>query len=451
MAEVTVVGAGPAGMAAALAAAGAGCQVDLLDAAPRPGGQYLRQPFTGATPTAPFDALAAHPRIRWHPGTTVWAAEPGPVLYTRRDDGPAEILAGVAVVLATGGYDRALPFPGWDLPGVLTAGGMQALLKGQQVLAGQRIALSGTGPFLLPVAAALAEAGARVVGVFEAGHPGRWSRQLPAVRAAPGKLREGWDYLRVLRRHRVPVRFRHAVIQAHGVTEVTSATVAQLRPNWTIVPGSTRRLDVDAIGVGYGFVPILDLALSLEAAATPDGVQVDWWQRTTTPGVLAAGETTGIGGAALATAEGRLAGLAAAVHCGHISGPEAARLGRTAWRERARHRRFATALRDVYPVRDGWRTWLSTDTLVCRCEEVPLAAVRHALDDLAITDLRTLKLVTRAGMGMCQGRVCGSAVADLLRAHTGRPVPDPLRMATRPFAVPVPLGVLADLDRPTTP
>jgi hypothetical protein len=89
--------------------------------------------------------------------------------------------------------------------------------------------------------------------------------------------------------------------------------------------------------------------------------------------------------------------------------------------------------------------------VVCRCEEVPLAALRHALDDLAVTDLRTLKLVTRAGMGMCQGSVCGSAVADLLRAHTGCPVPDPLRLATRPLAVPVPLGVLAGLDRPATP
>jgi NADPH-dependent 2,4-dienoyl-CoA reductase/sulfur reductase-like enzyme len=452
-AEVVVVGAGPAGMRAALAAADAGCVVDLLDSAPLLGGQYHRQSLL-AHPVGParlFADVDGHPRIRWHPGTTVWAAEPGPVLYIRRDDGPAAVLHGRAVVLATGGYDRALPFPGWDRPGVLTAGGMQALLKGQGLLAGRRVALSGTGPFLLPVAAAMAEAGAEVVGVFEAGHPGRWSRHLPTVSAAPGKLREGWDYLRVLRRHRIPLRFRHAIVRAHGEHEVTGATVAQLRPDWTVVPGSTQHLDVDAIGVGYGFVPVLDLALSLSAEATPDGVPVDQWQRTTAPGVLAAGETTGIGGAALAAAEGHLAGLAAAVHCGHLDGPTAARLGRDAWRQRIRHRRFADALRSVYPVRSGWRTWLDPDTLVCRCEEVPLAAVRHALGELAVTDLRTLKLVCRAGMGVCQGRVCGPAVADLLRAHTGRPVPDPLRFANRPLATPVPLGVLAGLDPPANP
>jgi D-hydroxyproline dehydrogenase subunit alpha len=459
--DVAVVGAGPAGLSAALAAADAGCRVDLLDSAPRPGGQYYRQlpeQFRATHPevlhrdharaAAWFAALAAHPRIRWRAGTTVWAAGPGARLHVRRDDGPAQVMEYRAVVLATGGYDRALPFPGWDLPGVLTAGGMQALLKGQRVRAGSRVALSGTGPFLLPVAAALAEAGVRVVGVFEAGHPSRWLRRLPAVPAAPGRLREAWDYLRVLRRYRVPVRYRHAVVRAHGDREVTGATVARLRPDWTVVPGSARHIEVDAIGIGYGFVPVLDLALSLEAEATLDGVRVDGWQRTSAPGVFAAGEVTGIGGAPLAAAEGRLAGLAAAVHCGHLDPARADHLARGARRDRARYRRFAAALRSVYPVRDGWRTWLDDGTLVCRCEEVPLSTIRHAVADLAVTDLRTLKLVTRAGMGMCQGRVCGTTVADLLRAHTGAPPPDPLRMASRPLAAPVPLGVLADLDQP---
>ncbi len=439
MADVVVVGAGPAGMQAALAAAAAGCAVDLLDSAPRPGGQYLRQPPEGGSSPL-FTAVATHPRIRWHPGTTVWAAEPGRLYLSA-----GAALDHRAVVLATGGYDRALPFPGWELPGVLTVGGAQALVKGQRVLAGRRIALSGTGPFLLPVAAALAEAGARVVGVFEAGHPGGWAGHLPAVGTAPGRLREGWDYLRVLRRHRVPLRWRHAVVRAHGQREVAGATVARLRPDWTVVPGSERRLDVDAIAVGYGFVPVLDLALALGADATPDGVRVDGWQRTATPGVFAAGEVTGIGGARLAAAEGRLAGLAASVYCGQLAEREAYRLGAGARRQRVRYRRFAAALRAVYPVRDGWRTWLEDGTLVCRCEEVPVAAVRHAVEELGVTDLRTLKLVARTGMGMCQGRVCGAAVADLFRAYTGTPPPDPLRLATRPLVVPVPLGTLAEL------
>ena len=509
---VVVVGAGPAGICAALAAANAGCDVDLLDAAPRPGGQYHRrppeplgraEPLRVAGAGTPPDALrvsgpgpqprdhthadawlaeiAAHPHIRWWPGATVWAAQPtanGARLFLRTGAAVGEpagnepaaaesprVLDARAVVLATGGYDRALPFPGWDLPGVLTVGGVQALLKGQRLLAGRRIALSGTGPFLLPVAAALAEAGAHVVGVFEAGDPRRWSRHLDAILAAPGKLREAGEYLRVLRRHRVPVRFRQAVVRAHGEHEVVGATIARLGTDFTPIPGSHRRIEVETIGVGYGFVPVLDLALALgaaswparagrggartrESAATPEGVQVDGWQATSVPGVYAAGETTGIGGAALAAAEGRLAGLAAAVHCGHLDESTAVRLGRAARRQRARYRRFAAALAAVYPVPDGWRTWLDEQTLVCRCEEVPLAAVRHALDELAITDLRTLKLVSRVGMGICQGRVCGAAVAALLRTHTGAEPPDPLRLAARPLVVPVPLAELAGLDQP---
>jgi thioredoxin reductase len=461
-AELVVVGAGPAGMNAALAAADAGGHVELVDAAARPGGQYYRQLPAAFRATHPgalhhdfapaqawFAALAGHPRIRLRPETTVWAAEPGPGrahrLHLRTGDRTSALTAG-AVVVATGAYDRALPFPGWDLPGVLTAGGMQALLKGQRMRPGRRIALSGTGPFLLPVATALAESGAEVAGVFEAAHPRAWLRHLSVVPGQPGRLREGFDYLRTLRRYRVPVRFGSAVVAAHGEDSVVGASVARLRGDWSIA--GTERIDVDAIGVGYGFVPVLDLVIALGAAATPAGTTVDSWQRTTAPGVFAAGEATGIGGAALAAAEGRLAGLAASVHLGWLTGTAAERLGGAAWRARRRYARFAGALRAVYPVRDGWRSWLRPETLVCRCEEVPLSTVEGAVDELGLTDLRSLKLVTRVGMGMCQGRVCGPAVAELLRAGTGRAPADPLAMAARPLAVPVPLDLLASVEDP---
>src|SRR5690242_15748473 len=175
-------------MAAALAAAEVGCPVTVLDSGARPGGQYHRAAYDGPL-SPPAAQLSGHSGITVRSGTTVWAASYRR-LFLRTGDGPAEVLAARAVILATGAYDRPLPFPGWDLPGVFTVGGLQALWKGQRVRAGQRVALSGTGPFLLPVAAALAEAGVEVVGVYEANQPAAWARRVGAVGTAPGKVGE---------------------------------------------------------------------------------------------------------------------------------------------------------------------------------------------------------------------------------------------------------------------
>ncbi|MDG4829359.1 FAD-dependent oxidoreductase [Solwaraspora sp. WMMD1047] len=516
--DVVVVGAGPAGSAAALAAADAGCRVTVIDSGAAPGGQYHRQPprqFAAGRPAVPHPGdpaapqpsdpaaphpgdggrarlrrqpaaappgeLAGHPLISLRPGRTVWAAEPGsPYLRLRLTGGG--VLRARAVVIATGGHDLALPFPGWDLPGVLTAGGLQALVKGQLVLPGRRVVVAGTGPFLLPVAVTLVEAGARVLGVFEANHPGGWLGRLPALAGRPGALLEATRYLRTLRRHRVPVRHRHAVVAAHGHTEVEAVTVARLGPDWTPLPGRRHRLAVDAVGVGFGFVASVELPLALGCATRPGPgglpvVRTDPYLRTSVPGVYAAGEVTGVGGAQLAAVEGRLAGRTAAADLGR-SRASAAEAGVTAatrpagdtagvsggdptmragrvevaalLRKRDRLQRFADALHGVYAVRPGWRSWLRDDTLVCRCEEVPASRLRHAATELAVTEARAAKLTTRVAMGMCQGRICGPAVAALLAGHTGRPV-DPTPMANRPIGVPVPLGLLAAATEPADP
>ncbi|WP_052744665.1 NAD(P)/FAD-dependent oxidoreductase, partial [Streptomyces odonnellii] len=364
-------------------------------------------------------------------------------------DGPAgRVLRSRTVVVATGAYDRQLPFPGWTLPGVFTAGGVQALLKGQGVVAGQRIAVAGTGPFLLAVAAGLAEAGARVVGVFEAGLPAGFARHPLAVARNPAKLAEGADFMRTLLRHRVPYRTRTAVIAAHGDGEVSGATVARLDAGWRIVPGSQRRIDCDTLAVGYGFTPQTEIALQLGCATHRDSdgslvATADGRQLSTVPGVYLAGEVCGVGGAALSVTEGELAGLHAAfVTTGAVADRAVVR---RLTRRRAARRRFATALHEAYPVPPGWTTWLDTDTLVCRCEEVTSEAVTEAVEELGATDARGVKLYARPGMGLCQGRVCGYAVGCLVAARTGRgPTEDDLRsMAVRPVAQPLTLGTLA--------
>ncbi|MGW3987222.1 FAD-dependent oxidoreductase [Streptomyces sp. NPDC004830] len=442
--DLAVIGAGPAGLAAALAASARGVRVALVDAAPGPGGQFYRQPAAGLGATRPEalhhrwrtwqrlrDGLAAA-AVNVLTEHHVWCVEPvsgGFTVHALLGPGqeePAEVHAR-ALLLATGGHETVLPFPGWTLPGVVTAGGAQAMLKGGLVVPGGRAVVAGTGPLLLPVAAGLAAAGVGVAALVESTGPRRLARH---ARALAAKVPEGAGYAARLLRHRVPVLTRHTVVRAHGEDRLTGVTIAALGPDDRVRPGTERRLDCDTLAVGHGMVPQTDLAGALGCRLDGLGVAVDAEQRTDVPGVWAAGETTGVGGAALALAEGHIAGSSAAARLrGTDPAPAPAAL-----RSRARQRSSATALDTAWAPPAHWAEQLTGDTVVCRCEEVTAGDVRGALD-LGAGDERTVKLLTRAGMGWCQGRMCHAAVAALAGR---RPTPP-----ARPFARPVPLGVLA--------
>ncbi len=474
--DVAVVGGGPAGMSAAASAAQSGASTVLLDAGAVLGGQFWRHP--------PDRALAAevagqHHGLRHYRRLSraiagqvrsgrlvvrsrheVWTIEPRRQQDAGAGDGaeaafvvravdrgavePRErVLRARALVLAPGAYDRQVPFPGWTLPGVMTAGGAQSLLKGSAVVAGQRVLVAGTGPFLLPVAAGLAAAGATVVGVHEASGPIGWARHPAAVARNLAKLAEGAGYLAVLARHGVPYRLRSTVVAAHGDDQVQAVAVAQVDGSGAVRPGTRQQLLVDAVAVGWGFTPQLELPLALGCATRVDAdgslvVVVDDDQRTSVDGVHVAGEACGIGGAALAAVEGRIAGAAAARDLGWSVAPSARDR-----RRRAALRSFAQAMHHTYPVPQGWLDRVDDDTLVCRCEEVSVGRLRQVVDELGAHDPRSAKLMARVGMGWCQGRVCGYAASCLVARWTGGE-PDPAQLATRPVGAPVPLGVLAD-------
>jgi NADPH-dependent 2,4-dienoyl-CoA reductase/sulfur reductase-like enzyme len=454
--DVAVLGAGPAGLAATVAARRAGARVALVDAAPRVGGQFWRHrdgDGAGAHHHWPLlqrlrAAVAGPDQLTGH---SVWHVErtgTGFTLHATTTVDDAEVAREItcrALVIATGAHDRQLPFPGWTLPGVYTAGGAQALLKGHGVVVGRRIAVAGTGPFLLPVAAGLAAAGAQVVGVFEAGSPAGYVRDPAALLRNLDKLAEGAGYAATLLRRRVPVRVRTAVVAAHGDgAGVHAVTVARVDAGGNVLPGTERRVACDALAVGYGFTPQLEIPLQLGCATRLDGdgslvAVADDQQRSSAPGVYLAGEVCGVGGAPLALVEGQLAGLYAAG--ARVDTRVAARLRH----RRQRLRAFAAALHRAHPVPPGWTGWVTGSTTVCRCEEVTVSAVRAAVTELGATDPRTVKLLARPGMGLCQGRVCGHATASLVAQQCGRPVTerDLLGIAARPIARPVTLGSVA--------
>ncbi|WP_372459271.1 FAD-dependent oxidoreductase [Streptomyces huiliensis] len=460
--DLAVIGAGPAGTAGAVAAAGLGLSVALLDAADRPGGQYFRgtassTPQGGAAfaalrarmATSRVDHLAAH--HVWsvtRDGEDAWSvhALTGP----DGDGGEPVRVRARAVLLAAGAQERQLPFPGWTLPGVVGAGGAQAMLKSGLVLPGKRVVVAGSGPLLLAVASSLAAAGARVPAVVEASGYLGYARHPRALAVNPHKALEAAYHGGALLRRRVPVRTRSAVTRVHGTDRVEAVTVTRLDRDWRPVPGTGRRIACDALAVGHGLEPRIELATGLGCATrrTPDGTDalvVNGFQETTVPGLWAAGETAGVGGWQLAWSEGELAAVAAAVRLSGRVGPAVSERLRALRRRRDRLRSFADAMAAAHAPGKGWTDWLTDDTDVCRCEEVTAGRVREAVADLGARDARTVKLLTRAGMGWCQGRVCGTAVSCLAAGGTA-PGSVPPTPARRPFAVPVPLGALAALD-----
>ncbi|PJJ65680.1 NAD(P)/FAD-dependent oxidoreductase [Compostimonas suwonensis] len=467
--QVLVVGAGPAGLAAAVAARRRGASVMLVDSADQLGGQFWRH-LPPERPSrrearlhhgwARFQQLSTEvnddPGCRVLTSAQVWALEPaaddepwaatvhvlvGPADSRRRE--PLTIRPD-ALVIATGAYDRTLPFPGWDLPGVFTAGAAQALAKGERVAVGERVLVAGAGPFLLPVAESLTRAGSRVLGVLEANRLGNlvrgWSHKPWQLLRAARKGGELASYATGQLRHRIPYRMGEAVIEAHGTDRVTAVTVARVDAEWRPVAGTERRVEVDAVCVSHGFTPRLELPIAAGCAIGSDRfVVVDEDQRTSVRGVFVAGELTSIGGADLALAEGTIAGHAAAGGAVVGSADVAA-----AVRERRVFRRFALRLEAAHGIRRGWTSWLRDDTTVCRCEEVTAGALRRTGVATPDAGLRSIKLTSRAGLGICQGRVCGRTVEELLASgFAGAPRNDPTTSDRRPIFSPITIGELA--------
>ncbi|MBA5607691.1 FAD-dependent oxidoreductase [Duganella sp. FT3S] len=393
--DVLVIGAGPAGLAAAHAAAAHGISVGVVDDNPQAGGQIWRGgPAQQADGRARdlWHALTNAPNITLLHQCRVLCPLEGKRLLAQTPAGAIELDYG-KLVIATGARELLLPFPGWTLPGVTGAGGLQALAKGGYPVAGKRVIVAGSGPLLLAAAATLKQQGAHIAAIIEQAAWPRLARFALGLLATPSKVTQALQLACRLRD--VPYLRDSYVLSAHG-DETLRAVVLQRG-------GRTEPWDCDLLACGYGLLPNVELALALGCAVDSDGmapqaVQVDPWQRTSVPDVLCAGEGTGVGGVDLALAEGRIAGLAAA---GHTQAAPAL------FAERARWRQFAARLARAFAPRPELARLADDDTIVCRCEDVRHGELRgHA-------SWRSAKLHTRCGMGPCQGRVCGGATGLL--------------------------------------
>lgn len=455
--DLLIVGAGPAGMAAAVTARRHGLTVRVVDDQPAPGGQIWRAIETvAATPRlgrlgeayrAGVDRAAAFRACGaiYEAQSQLWQIEPGFRAFVTRD-GRARSVTASQVILATGALERPVPFPGWTLPGVLTVGAAQILLKTADSIPEKPVWIAGCGPLPLLYMTQLLAAGGKIAGFLDTTPPGRLGsalHHLPQAVARLGDLAKGLSWSWALRRAGFPM-IRH-------VTELRAEGSDRLqRLRYRTSSGSEGEVAAEVLLVHEGVVPNIHPALALGCAVTWNASQqcqvpvLDGWGETTLAGVFVAGDGAGIAGADAAEPRGRLAALRVAMKLGKLDDHAAETSARA---ERGLLAR-ALALRPFLDALYAPRAQVfapADETLVCRCEEVTAGELR-ARARQGRPGPNQLKAFTRAGMGPCQGRQCAATMMQIIAATQKRPIEEVEGYRVRPPLKPVTLGELASLD-----
>jgi glycine/D-amino acid oxidase-like deaminating enzyme len=413
--DVLVIGAGPAGLAAAIAAAEAGATVVALDERDAPGGQYLKPLASSHAHAAPDRQFRQGAALRERAvaagvvfafGATVWGAF-APDEVAALVGGENIVFRPRRLILAAGAHERPVPIPGWTLPGVMTTGCLQTLARANRVSPGDSVVIAGNGPLNLQLACELVEGGVRVAAVLEAAPkpgPAAWRQALRLAASAPDLAWDGARYLATLKRAGVPIIWGARPLSAEG-----EGRFAALQAE---TPAGPLRIEAAALALNLGFQPETGLARALGSAHRFEAsglgrleTVTDEDGRTSLPSVFAIGDGAQVGGARIALARGRLAGLAAA----RDLRPGVAEDGASR-RALARAVAFQDALWRFFAVPEFDVAAIADTTLVCRCEEVTAGALR-AECAAGAASVGALKKATRAGMGRCQGRMCGATVA----------------------------------------
>src|SRR6516162_9085237 len=442
--ELAIIGAGPAGMAAAALADELGLETVLIDEQGSPGGQIYRA-VEVADPGTPLgaDYLAGRPlaaalrtsRVDYRPSTTLWHVGP---------EGTLLLETARRILLATGALERPAPLPGWTLPGVMTAGAAQILLKSSGLVPEGRVVLAGQGPLLYLVAAQLARAGAAPVALFETAPLENYLaaiRPLAGLWAGRRRLIKGLGLISAVKR--AGVRIRRGVRGLRAVGQRRLERVA-----W-----EDGELAADYLLLHEGIIPNVQVSLALQLRHEWDEAQLCWrpsldaWRQTSLPNIAVAGDGGGILGTDAAVLSGRLAALDAAMWLGHIGAAERDRRAAPIRAPLDRERAFRPFLDRLYRPSRSVMVPAEDEVIACRCEEVSVGKVRRATQ-LGAQGPNQLKAFTRCGMGPCQGRICGPVVAAIAADVLGKPIGEIGTYRPRAPFKPITVGTLADLETP---
>lgn len=452
--DLIVIGAGPAGMAAAATAASHGLKTLLLEEQQGPGGQIYRN-VTGIAPSVANmlgsdyrhgESVAnclANANVEAQFGCTVWDVARD-LTVTAQKDGKSFQARAPQLIAATGAMERPSPIPGWTLPGVLNAGAAQIALKSSSAVPSGRVVLAGAGPLLLLVACQLLDAGVSLAGVVEtAPFRNRWRalRHLPWALGAPAYLAKGMRMLWRLHRSAVPMFSGATSLHAEGTSRVHALAFT--------ANGVKRALDADVVLLHHGVVPNTQLTRLLKVDHDWNATQLAWhprvdgWGQTSLPGFRIAGDGAAIAGALAAESSGTLAALGAARALGKLDEDVCERFARSARKELAMQLRIRPFLDALYRP-PQWLSEPSDDTLVCRCEEVTAGQVRE-MARLGCQGPNQTKFFSRCGMGPCQGRLCGLTVTQILAHEQGKSPEEVGAYHIRAPLKPIPLGSIAGL------
>lgn len=452
--DIAVIGAGPAGANAALAAASKGLRVVLVDEQPKVGGQVWRAKSAAilSAPTTPEtiagEALRAaidKSPITHMDNTRVWQiAREGAswALQTYRRNA-CETLTATSLILATGAREYVQPVPGWTTPGVLGLAGATALFKQTLIPPGKRTIVSGTGPLVFYVASEIRRLGGSVAAIITPNTRSEWARALPAMAAKPALVARGSVWIADLMLARVPIYWGHAVTSVSGDTQVSSVEFSKLDKTWGPV-GKTKTIAGDSLCLGHGLLPQIEAAQMLGVATQYDAALGGWVPdvqddgANDVPGLYLCGDGTGIRGADAARLHGTVAGLRAAGDLGQDTANDL-RGELSKWQRSAK---FGLAMTALSAPRSGMADWTTDQTIVCRCESI---AKQTMLDEIetGAASTNAVKSGLRAGMGPCGGKYCLTAVASLIAQHRGVNSADVPPPTPRPPLRPVPVSAVA--------
>lgn len=405
--DVLVVGGGPAGIAAAVRAAEAGAHVGIVDENLALGGQIWRAGMSKgdhATEASSWNARLKAADVTVLCGKRIFHQPEAGILLAEGFDDLREF-GYQNLILATGARERFLPFPGWTLPNVMGAGGLQAMVKSGLPIRGKRVLVTGTGPLLLAVAAYLHRQGGEILMICEQASWSTLIRFGMVLMRHPAKIVQGLQLKKEL--GGIPFKANSWLVAAHGERALEAVTISHA--------GRAGVIKCDYLACGFHLVPNIELPVLLGCRTASGFVQVNEFQQTTVERIFCAGEPTGIGGVELSLIEGEIAGLAAARRSSDA---------RALFPAREKLRRFASALQEAFCLRPELRGLASPQTLVCRCEDVPYSRLQEH------TSWRAAKLYSRCGMGPCQGRICGPATQFLFKWN-----PDSVRPPVFPARV----------------
>lgn len=462
--DVIVVGAGPAGMSAAIEASTHGARVLLLDEQPAPGGQIYRgvagaaqrrlellgpDYAAGRALTDALRAAVGNRAATLHHvvGAAVWQVTPGREVHYLHE-GRSHAVCATQIVLCMGAMERPFPIPGWTLPGVMTAGAAQILLKTAQVVADAPVVLAGCGPLLYLLAWQYLRAGVKVTAIVDSTRTADYRRALPQLGGALRGWRDlakGLRLIGALRAAGIPFFSSASQFAIEGQTEAQAIAFDDAR-------GRRRRIAAHTVLLHQGVVPHTHVTLSLRAEHRWDEAQqcfapvTDAWGELSVPGILAAGDGRGIGGARAAAVQGRIAGLAAAHACGRIEARQRDRLAEPLQQELRRHLAIRPFLDALYRAPDAHRV-PADDVIVCRCEEVTAGTLRDAVR-LGAQGPNQVKAFSRCGMGPCQGRQCGLTVTEVIAQASQRTPQEVGFYRIRPPLKPLTVRELATAELP---